>query len=150
MQYLEMSVKEMYEQWIDPFSQNQDIFSGRIPYAYSCIDGKDKVFLAIENHLIVGISAIHQNENNPNIWESLFTAIDPSYRNKGIAKRLLNMRFQFIAKNGQQYLPSKYSNDGKKYLSKYIDFFCKKYNVTIIEQKKENYEKNTSTHRITW
>lgn len=149
MHYLSMSVKEMYEKLIDPFHYNQDIFLGRIPYSYSCIDGKDQVFLALENQLIIGISAIHQNNNNPNVWESLFTAVDKNYRNKGIAKRLLNLRFEFISLNGKTYLPSKYSQEGQKYLSHYIDFFCKKYNVIIVEQKNNKNEKNSPTHRFT-
>lgn len=80
------------------------------------INGEDIGIYKKINNEIVGLICMSLNNN---IYKTLYINVKKEYRNKGVAKELINYQLEYIKKNNFKLINSKYTKDGELKIKKY-------------------------------
>lgn len=88
--------------------------------ADSTAQGSERsTFLAFCEHTPVGIAALYQHPQGSRSGEILQVWVDPAYRNRGVATRLVEAIFEWAAANGLQVILARVTKENTKAVSLY-------------------------------
>jgi ribosomal protein S18 acetylase RimI-like enzyme len=145
--------EELYELCVDynkerPYEKLDDLverihyFNGECSPSYGFKkDTEFNYFCAMDEDKIVGMLKFKTGGSeslwNPgyNNWVS-FISVDPEYRNRGIAKKLIRMLFEFANENKYSVLQSRYSDDGLKYIKKEFNKVASEYDIDFKDSER--------------
>lgn len=118
-------------------------FNEDVPYLSSSFEGDNLYFVAIEKKMVVGLICLSFEDHGwfgyPECkWSMMNIGVDKKYRNKGIAKILIENMFRFSDENNITGISqSSYSEDGIKYIEPIFKKVSSIYpNVIFIDDKK--------------
>jgi ribosomal protein S18 acetylase RimI-like enzyme len=111
-----ISLKNLYKKYIH-LDENRNIVN-ELDFFDTLIDGDIQLFIALKDKEVVGLITFNIDEVN-NELEKLTLSTKKEHRNRGIAKKLIELQFNFAKINKLKIKQSKYSNMGTLYLKKY-------------------------------
>ena len=76
---------------------------------------------AFSGNEIVGIAGLENDPDKPNTVWSIYVSVDPAYRRRGIAKKLLQHQYRYIRDHELTLVRSSYTQDGKAFLKPFVD-----------------------------
>ena len=98
------------------FDGNCTPWNDKSKFYFLCMLDGNKIVGMIKFKVGGSYSLEYPKYNN---WVS-FVSVDKEYRNRGIAKQLIEKLFKFANDNNYSILQSSYSEDGNKYIKKHF------------------------------
>jgi GNAT superfamily N-acetyltransferase len=100
---------------------------------FSAHSREKKFYPIVElNDLVVGLSELEQDPNNPTNFWIKFISVDPQYQGNGYARKIIEKIFDFVKENNYSLEPSVYSLEGEEKLKKIINETAEKSGVKLV------------------
>lgn len=95
----------------------------------------DRLFYVIVeiNGEIVGLSELERDPYKANNYWSTFTSVDPNFRSRGYARKMIEEKFRFVKEQGCSLEISYYATEEGKRLKKIYHEYAEKFSVRLIE-----------------
>ena len=100
------------------YVNNDETFFNRIKYVFPNYSDQDYICVFHKN-IIVGSLVMGINSEGENVIYGI--SVDHKYRNQGIAKAMIDEFFSYSHMQKIHVSVSSYTEDGEKYLKKYIE-----------------------------
>jgi len=149
--YMMLSYDELYDFIDDNLNDNLDDFIAymksvrqRIKYFrgeefnFSMSDIVNYFACCFDDDLLVGVVKL-KTGGSESVWHPgyknwlSYVSVDPDYKNKGIATKLLDLTFKFAAEKKINVLMSGYTQEGWDYIRDKVHLFAKEYNVDLCD-----------------
>ena len=128
--------------------ENSNFFSdrSRLKMINSTLNGESMTCCAFDGKKIVGFCVFDEFKKDHDFLLLENIEVDLEYRNNGIAKRMLEEQFKYIASCRKGVISSMFSRDGLKYIKHKLSSLSDFYGIRYFESELDyNYNTNCNT-----